>query len=199
MSRRRLALLLAAIPLAAAAQPPRQPTRDVIVTYKVDGPALGLIPGGLPGPVRLSWDAAQRRVRAEAEGRSQIAIIGIASRSGQLIDTSLRLAVPFSMRASDLQPLTLADAKLQPTGQQSIAGLRCTTYRVEGGHGASSICLTDDGVPLQGQGQVDGKSGRFTATAVQYGTLPPGLFTVPPGFIDLGGAGGTGGPKRSAP
>ena len=196
MTRRCLALLLAAIPLAAAAQPPRQPTRDVIVTYKVDGPALGLIPGGLSGPVRLSWDAAQRRVRAEAEGRSQIAIIGIATRSGQLIDTSLRLAVPFSMRASDLQPLTLADTKLQPTGQQTIAGLQCTAYRVEGGHGASSICLTDDGVPLQGQGQVDGKSGRFTATAVQYGKLPPSLFTVPPGFIDLTGAGG---PKQPAP
>ena len=194
MTRPRLILLLAAVPLAAAAPPLRQPARDVAVTYKVDGPALSLIPGGLPGPVRLFWDAAQRRVRAEAEGRGQIAIVGIASRSGQLIDTGLRLAIPFSMRASDLQPFTLAGAKLQPTGQRTIAGLQCTSYRVESGYGPGSICLTGDGVPLQGQGQVQGKSGRFTATAVEYGKLPPTLFAVPPGFIDL-----SGGPKQPAP
>ena len=185
--------LLAAVPMtgvAQAAQPPRQPTRDVVVSYRVDGPAVSLIPGGLPGPVRLSWDAARRRVRAEADGRSQIAIIGLASRAGQLIDMNLRIAIPFHVRAKDLQPLTLANAQLEPVGRQTVAGLQCTNYRVEAEGGPGSVCLTDDGVPLAGGGEVEGKAGRFTAISVEYGKLPPDLFMAPPGIIDLGGATG---------
>lgn len=185
------ALLLLALP--AAAQPPApprlQPARDVVVTYRVEGQAANAIPGGLPGPVRLSWDAAGQRVRAETEGRSQVALIDLRQHTGQAIDTSLRIVLPLPVRAADLQPLTLQGTRLTPRGKEVVAGLPCTAYLVEGGKAPGSVCLTPDGVPLRGQGEIDGKPGRFTALAVAYGPLSPALFTVPAGYIALGSSG----------
>ena len=185
-------LLLLATQAQAQAQPqppaPRtQPSRDVIVTYRVEGQAQNLIPGGIPGPLRLSWDAAGQRVRAEADGRSQVALLDLKNHTSQAIDTTLRLVLPLPLKASDLQPLTLEGARLTPRGRETIAGLPCTTYTVQATT-PGSVCLTPDGVPLRGQGEISGKPGTFTATAVQYGRLSPDLFEVPRGYIALGGS-----------
>ena len=189
----RLAALLALIPAPAFAQPAVQPTRDVVVTYRVEGAATGLVPGGLPGTVRLSWDAAGQRLRAESDGRAQVALLDLRTHAGQLIDTTLRIAMPLPVRAADLQPLTLEGARLTPTGKASVAGLPCTTYAVETQHGPGAACLTADGVPLRGAGRIQGRPGSFTAVAVSYGRVPPALFDVPPGYIALGGGAGQGG------
>ena len=146
-------------------------------------------PAASPGPLRLSWDAAGQRVRAEAEGRSQIALLDLKNHTSQAIDTTLRLVLPLPIKASDLQPLTLEGARLTPRGRDTIAGLPCTTYTVQATT-PGSVCLTPDGVPLRGQGEISGKPGTFTATAVQYGRLPPDLFEIPRGYIALGGGGG---------
>ena len=186
-------LLLAAPVLAQPAAPPRtQPTRDVIVTYRVEGQAQNLVPGGIPGPLRLSWDAAGQRVRAEAEGRTQVALLDLKNHTSQAIDTTLRVVLPLPLKASDLQPLTLEGARLIPRGRETIAGLACISYTVQATT-PGSVCLTPDGVPLRGQGDISGKPGTFTATAVQYGHLSPDLFEVPRGYIALGGGGSAGG------
>ena len=194
------AWLLMAVPAAAQpairpttpAAPRIQPVRDVVVTYRVEGQALSIVPGGIPGPVRLSWDAAGQRVRAETEGRSQVALIDLRSHTGQAFDTSLRVVLPLPLRPADLQPLTLEGARLVPRGKEVVAGLTCTAYIVETGKAPGSVCLTPDGVPLRGRGDVDGKPGVFTALSVSYGPLPPALFMVPSGYIALG-SGSTGG------
>ena len=184
-SRATLLLLLATTP-ALAQDPPRvAPTRDVVVTYRVEGEATTLVPGGLPGPVRLSWDAAGQRLRAEAEGRSQVALVDLHAHTGQVIDTALRVILPLPIRPADLRPLTLDGARLTSRGHDTVAGLPCTTYTVEAGRETGTVCLTPDGVMLRGEGLVDHKPGRFVATAVIYAPLPPALFVPPPGYMAL--------------
>ena len=180
----------AAAPGVKPAPPLTRPTRDVVVTYAVEGQALSAIPGGVSGPVRLSWDAAGQRIRAEAEGRSQVALIDLRARAGQAFDTTLRVVLPLPIRPGDIQPLTLDGARLTPRGKEVVAGLSCNAYAVETGQGNGSVCLTPDGVALRGQGLVDGKPGTFKALSVSYGALPPTLFQVPPGYVALGGPGG---------
>ena len=184
-----LAALSAAAPAMAQPAPRTQPTRDVVVTYRVEGEATSRIPGGLPGPVRLSWDAAGQRVRAEAEGRSQVALLDLRNRTATGFDTGLRVTLPMPIRPSDIQPLTLENARLTPRGRDTVAGIPCTLYAIEG-RSPGTVCLSADGVPLKGQGDIDGRPGRFTALTVAYGPLPPSLFTVPPGYMALDGIAG---------
>ena len=195
-----VALLLAwsAPVLAQPGLPRLRPARDVVVAYVVEGPAANLVPGGLHGPVRLSWDAAGQRVRAEAEGRSQVALIDLRAHAGQAIDTALRVSLPLPLRANDLQLLSLENARLVAGGRETIAGLPCTAYSFDSPQGPGSVCLTADGVPLRGEGTVQGKPGRFTAQTVRFGALPPGLFEVPAGYIALGGAAGAAGKLSAA-
>ncbi len=184
----RLAAVLTLLVAPALAQPlpATRPLRDVVVTYVLDGQAPASVPGGIPGPVTLSWDAAGQRLRAEAEGRSQVALIDLRNRSGQVIDTALRMVLPLPIRASDLQPLLLDETRLHPRGKDRVAGLACTVAVFETAHGPGTVCLTADGVPLRGEGRVGGKPGRFTAVAVRYGAVAPELFVVPPGYMALG-------------
>lgn len=179
---------LAAVP-ARAAQP-LQPVRDVVATYRLSGPATGLVPGGLPGRVRLSWDAPLQRVRLEAEGRDQVVLFDLGRRRFLLIEPTLRAVLPLPVRPDDIQPLVPQDARLSaPRGRARIAGLGCTLYDLEGA-GGGRLCLSDDGVPLQGEATVRGRPGRFEAVAVQYGPLPRALFEPPAGYVMLGGQGG---------
>jgi hypothetical protein len=184
--------MLIILPVSAHSQPgPRvKPSRDVVVTYQVDGKALSLVPGGIQGPVTLSWDAAGERVRAEVAGRSQVALIDLRNHAGQAIDTTLRMVLPLRIHQQDLQPLTLEGAQLTPAGKDTVAGLACNRFTFESSQGPGTVCLTPDGVPLRGQGTVSGKPGSFTATAVHYGTIPADRFTVPAGYMVLGGSGG---------
>ena len=110
----------------ASETPMIRPARDVVATYRVEGPALDLVPGGIQGSVRLSWDAAGQRVRAEAEGRNQVALLDLRSHTGQAIDNGLRIVLPLRLREKDLQPLTLAGLRLSARGRDVVAGLSCT-------------------------------------------------------------------------
>ncbi len=195
MKFRATAVAMAFFPLVAGAQPtPRtRPSRDVVVTYQVDGQALSLVPGGIQGPVTLSWDAAGERLRAEVSGRSQVALIDLRGHSGQAIDTALRVVLPLPIRQQDLQPLTLEGAHLVPAGKDIVAGLACNKFTFESPQGPGTVCLTPDGVPLRGRGSVSGKPGSFTAASVRYGPVPADRFSVPPGYMSLGGGSAGGG------
>ena len=172
-----------------ATQPVTLPTRDVSVRYQVEGEATSLLPGGLPGPVTLSWDAAGARVRAEGQGRNQVAVVNLRTRQGEVFDTKLRLVLPLQLRPGGLDPLTLNGARLTPAGSDTVAGLPCTLYTVAGRTGGT-VCLSADGIPLRGSGEVEGRPGRFTALAVTYGAIAPALFAPPPGYMQLGNGGG---------
>ena len=71
--------------LGAAAQPRLVPTGDVDVLYQVDGAAAQQIPGGAAGGVRLMWDAAGERLRAEPVGQPVYAITDLRRRLAELV------------------------------------------------------------------------------------------------------------------
>ena len=178
-------LAFVALPAAAQDRPLVQPSRDVVVTYRVEGAATQVIPGGVPGTLRLSWDAAQQRLRADAEGRTQALLVDMRSGTARLMDRGLRTAFTLPVRSHDLRPLSLDGARLTRRGPETVAGLPCTAYAVQSSRGQGTVCLTQDGVALRGAGEVDGKPGSFTALTVAYGALPAALFEVPPGYMQL--------------
>jgi len=182
-----LGLLLAASTSLTAAEerPLIQPSRDVAVTYRVEGAAASVVPGGIPGALRLSWDAAGQRLRAEPEGRTQAVIVNLRAHSAQIIDSMLRSALTLPVQDGDLQPLTLDGARLTQRGTDTVAGLPCTTWAVQSRRGAGTVCFTVDGVALRADGEVDGQHGTFTASSVIYGPQPDALFRVPPEYLQL--------------
>jgi len=190
----RAALLLPAacaafLLLAAAAQaqdrPLLQPSRDVTVTYQVDGAAVSSVPGGIDGPLRVSWDSARQRLRADAASRPQAILVDLPHRTATVLDSTMRAAVALPVRERDLQPLTLAGARMTRRGEDKVAGLACTVWDVQSARGTGTVCVTADGVPLRADGAVDGRRGSFTAASVVYGAVAPGLFAPPPGYFNL--------------
>lgn len=175
------------LPAGAMAQPRPlvQPTRDVTVTYQVDGAARQAIPGGIDGPLRLSWDAAGQRLRADSPSRPQAVIVDLPKRTATVLDPALRAALPLPVRERSLKALALDGVQLARRGPGSAAGLACTTWAVHAEHGDGTVCLTPDGVALRGEGTVDGRRGSFVATDVTYGAVAPDLFKVPGGYLSL--------------
>ena len=171
---------------ASAQDRPRiQPTRDVAVAYRVEGAAASVVPGGIPGALRLSWDAEGQRLRAEPEGRSQAVIVDLRAPSARILDTVLRSAMTLPVREGDLQPLTLEGARMTRRGTETVAGLSCVVWAVQSSRGSGTVCLTPDGVALRAEGDVDGRRGAFTALSVTYGPLPDDLFQVPAGYMQV--------------
>lgn len=179
--------LLATLPATARAQdrPRLQPSRDVAVTYRLEGDAASAVPGGVPGALRLSWDAAGQRLRAEPEGRTQAVIVDLRAHSAQMVDATLRSALTLPVRDADLQPLTLDGARLTRRGDAVVAGLPCTDWAVQSPRGAGTVCLTADGVALRAEGEMDGRRGSFTASSVSYGPQRDELFRVPPDYMQF--------------
>lgn len=180
-----MAALLLAAPAVAQPAPRVLPSRDVAVTYRVSGAVAATVPGGIPGPLHLAWDADGERLRAEADGRTQTALVDLRTQSANVIDSALRTSLSLPLRKGAVAAATLRGAKLTRRGRDTVAGLACTTYAIETPRGSGTVCLTEDGVPLSGQGTVDGRAGSFTATKVAYGEQPDALFRVPPDYVRL--------------
>lgn len=170
---------------AAQERPPVPPARDVAVTYRVSGAAAQAVPGGVPGALRLSWSAHTQALRVEAEGRSQSVLVDLRARSATVLDEGTRTALVLPARERDLQALTLDGARLTRRGRDSVAGHACTVYDAHSNRGRGTLCLTADGVPLRGDGEVNGRPGGFVATSVAYGPQPAEAFRAPPGYARL--------------
>lgn len=187
------AVLLAAVALPARADaPPRVlPAHDVAVRYRTTGAAADSIPslaGRGAGPVtevQLAWDAGGRQLRAEAEGRPQYVIVNLPGHRTTVLDDGMHAALLLPMRDTDVEALTMANARFTRRGSETVAGERCTDWAVQSARGTGTVCLTEDGVPLRGDGTVNGRAGAFTATRIDRGALPAETFTVPAGYTLL--------------
>ena len=161
------------------------PTRDVTIVYRVEGAAHQAVPGGIPDTIRLLWSADSQRIRLEPQGRPQALLIDLKASSVRVVDAGLHSAMVLPVRAKDLDPVRLQNARLTRRGSSTIAGLHCTDYAVESPRGHGTVCLTDDGVALRAQGQVNGRDGSFTALSVAYAAVAAAQFDVPPGTMTL--------------
>lgn len=184
MKRLAVAAGLLALASPALAQP-TLPTRDVAITYRVSGGAHEAIPGGIPDVVRILWDAERQRILVEPQGRPQSLLVDLPAANVRVIDSGLHSAMSLPVRAKDLDPVRLRDAHLTRRGPATVAGLGCTDYAVESRRGHGTICLTDDGVALRAEGQVNGHDGGFIAISVVYGPVPAKMFEVPRGYMTL--------------
>lgn len=175
------------LPPAQAAPPARVlPSHDVQVAYRVSGDAAAAIPGlDGAGVVHLAWDAAGRRLRIQADGRPEIAIVDFSTRQANVLYSGLRATLVLLMRASDVSALTLTRARFKRQGSGSVLGYACTEWKVRSAHGTGTMCVTPDGIPLRGSGTVDKRQGGFEAISLDAAPLPPSLFAVPSGYSRL--------------
>ena len=182
------AATLAATPATTPA-PRVLPRHDVTVTYQVSGAAADAIPvlgtPGSPTELRLVWSAGQNRLLVLPTGRPQRLLVDLPGHQATVLDDGMRVALQLPMRDVDVQALTMANARFTRRGQETVAGEACTDWAVESGRSRGTVCLTEDGVPLRGEGDVNGRHGAFVATVIDHNRVDPSGLSVPAGYNRL--------------
>jgi len=171
--------LLGAAPEVAAQQGPAnlRPTRDVAVTYKVEGG------GQAPRAVPVAWSASSQKVRAEPSGIPGWLLVDLPRNQARMIIDAQGLAV--NLPAGDLTPLLGGlppGTRMTAAGSATVAGQKCDNWRVSRPDGEGTVCLTRDGVILRASGRHQGRTGQLEATEVRYGAQDPSRFVIPAGY-----------------
>jgi hypothetical protein len=182
---RRAGLLLVATLAAAAAplrpaaaqdRPPMMPSRDVSVTYRVEG-------GGQSSEMKLSWLNAQQTMRMDLPNGAGWSLTDMKSGRIRMVMDPQRMVmeVPRQAGAAGGPPMQPSPtARFTRGGTESILGQTCTVWRMEDGGTRGEACVTADGVMLRSQGaSPDGTTGSMSATAVDFGAQDPARFRVP--------------------
>ena len=187
-----LALLcLLSVPVVASAQPRLIPAGDADVVYRVAGAAAAQIPGGAPDGVRLQWDAAGERLRAEPVGGPVYAITDLMRHIADIVFPAQTSILEFRLRGGDPQTLLAgADVHFIRKGSSRVLGLECTEWTVHSRQVDGTGCVTADGIVLRAEGQYNGQSASMQALSVGRGPVPPGRFSTPEGYFRLPLSGG---------
>ncbi|MCX7685923.1 MAG: DUF4412 domain-containing protein [Acetobacteraceae bacterium] len=186
------ALALAAPAVAAAQTAPQvTPTRDVAVTYRVSG----------AGPVqsmRWSWLVSEQLMRLDMPGGPGWMLINTREDTAFVVMEQQRMVMRVPReQAAMLGPNALREnTRFTRLGSATVAGLACTTWRVESPQGEGEACITEDGVLLRGRGR--GGQGDLEATEVRYGRPDPAMFRLPEGLrvVELPGGPPPGSPAQ---
>ena len=182
----RLLVLAAALalPVGAAAQPRLTPAGDVDVLYRVEGEAAQQIPGGAPQGVRLAWDAAGQRLRAEPVGQPLYAIADLRRRVADVVFAGQSTVLELPIRGGDPQALLAgADARFTRKGTGHVLGMECAEWAVQARRVDATGCVTADGIVLRAEGTWNGQPGRAVALSVARGPVPAAMFVPPPEFV----------------
>lgn len=163
------------------------PTRDVVVTYKVDDTP--------PTVDTVAWLASQGRIRTEGRSLINRVVHIIDTRSGGvvvLVDADRTYHDLGKMAAVMTQDIILVrpDTKLTREGTDTVAGQACTVWRIEAQEDspdeARRACITADGVPLRlVEGSGAEASTLYVATRVTYGPQDPARFQRPADYRPL--------------
>jgi len=175
-----LALLALALPAAAQERPTLTPQRDVAVTYRV-------ATEGQAGEMRMSWLAAQGLMRMDMPGGQGWMVVSLRDGTGFLAMEPMRALMPIPAGASAHERLTASPtARFTREGQERVAGLPCTLWRVEDAGEQGRMCVSAEGVVLRAEGS-GGRSGagRLEATAVAFAPQDPARFRRPEGFREV--------------
>jgi hypothetical protein len=184
-----LAICAAASSVRAQSRPQFPPTRDVTVTYHVNAKA-----DGAPDTATLAFSAALQKLHAE--GGPGAMIVDLRQRSVVVLMTQPHIAMRLPAGKEIDRIMTMGGGgTVSRVGSDRVAGYACTIWKFTGKDGGGTGCITDDGVPLRGEG--DGGRGRsgFEALSVAYGPQPAALFEVPPGFKEMDMSGMARGPR----
>ena len=185
-----LVLGLLTLPALSQAQPRLIPNGDVDVVYRVTGAAADQIPGGAPDGVRLQWDAAGQRLRAEPVGRAMYAITDLPRHVADVVFPAQSSILELPLRVGDPQTLLAgADVRFSRKGSGRVLGLDCTEWTIHSRKVDGAGCVTADGIVLRAEGQFDGRPGGMQAVSVARGPVPAMRFAPPAGFfrVPMGG------------
>ena len=126
--------------------------------------------GGLPGYVLIDRKAAHATI--------------VVERLGVMMDAPPKAGLDQAFLLENGRHFTRK-------GSETIAGLRCTVWNVDGESDKGSACVTADGVVLRAGGSDrKGRTGSIEATRVDYDHQAEALFVPPADMrkVDLSGA-----------
>jgi hypothetical protein len=175
-------LLLAALLLGSAApalaqqRPVTVPTRDVDVTYRMQGPGKEML------QQRMRWLAAQQLLRVDPPTPGLWMIEDYHAHRMQVVRDASRQVLDLNATAA-----TFPGGTTGPNGgtytrgtDDQVAGIPCTNWQTkDAASEPTTVCFTADGVMLRAQ-----SAGRtlVEAVSVQYGPQDPNAFRVPDGY-----------------
>lgn len=180
------ALLTLAIALPATAQerPLLVPSRDVTVAYRASGSGEGRAP-----EMRLSWLVARGLLRVDLGGPGGSTGGGLGylvtdtrGANGFLVMEANRMVMDLPAGQNPAAGALLREsARYQREGTDRVAGLTCTTWRIELEGQTSRACITADGVMLRAAAGRAGE-GMLEAISVTPGPQDPARFERPAGY-----------------
>lgn len=178
-------LALGCSPAFAADLPSLHPSRDVAVVYHADGTAET---GGVPQShtIRLYWGEGGEALRVEVEGQPIVALIDFKRQRMAMLVGPRKMVLETKLDPAMVPGFVLpAGAKAVRAGTDTVAGLGCAVWRLNGPRGSGTACVTDDGVVLRADGRAEHGSGRLEAVSVTYAPQPAALFAPPAGFARM--------------
>ena len=192
MRRRRIlfaaALMLAPAGASAQDRPVLEPVRDYAATYRATGNGAGQTTGR-PAELRLSWLASAQTLRIDRPGYGY-ALHDRRAGSLRVVMDGNRFAMSLPAgangRIAGFPTRPGPAARFTREGTETVAGMRCTQWRVEDGADRGRLCVTAEGILLRGEGEANGRRGRIEAVSVSVAPqdaarfrLPAGVPTVP--------------------
>ncbi|MEJ1977760.1 MAG: hypothetical protein WDN49_18265 [Acetobacteraceae bacterium] len=139
--------------------------------------------------MRLAWDAAGQRLRAESvgpAGQGTYAITDLARRVVDIVFAGQFSYMELPMRGGDPQALLAgADVTFTRRGTEHLLGLECVDWAIHSRKVNGVGCVTPEGVVLRAEGVLDGKQGSMTALSVEMTPQPDASFHPPKGFFRI--------------
>lgn len=175
-------LALAAGPARAQEHPLYLPTRDVTVVYAVTSKQ-----NAAPSQARMLYSASAERMRLDAPGQQGFVIIDHADKQVTVVMLAQHLYMQQPLDPNMATGFMLnASMKFSRTGSKTIAGTPCTEWAVQSTRASGNVCVSKDGVVLEGHGtDHDGNGGGVQAVSVNYAAQPADMFAPPAGFTKM--------------
>jgi hypothetical protein len=173
--------LLAAAPAYAEDPPLIHPNRDVAVDYRSSGMAHG--PADDPaGVITMRFSGQGNRIRIDGPHGHGYAILDIDSGRMTMVITDKQIYMEAPANPGMLAMFQAKPAAFRKTGNDTIAGVACTTYAATINDHDGQVCLTGDGVLLRARSTEPNGQRELEAVKVTYEAQPAELFGPPAGF-----------------
>ena len=169
------ALALLATPAFAQDRPPLFPTRDVSVTYRVNG-------GPQPGAeMTMSWLSTGQLMRVDLPGGVGFMVSDHQNQRGFMVMEQQRMImdVPIAQAAGHIQ--AMQNARFTRGSNDTVAGTPCTNWTYESQGRTGTGCITAEGVMLRAQSS-QGQQGSLEAVCVAFGPQDPSRYQRPQGY-----------------